>query len=177
MLYVQGTLIDKSSAADIDTRPIVSGVVSPSASGPMWGGLAITASLQRPLGFSLQLAQSAAQITGFTVFDQSTALFRSKQDPVPSAGPSMGINFVNVGSGAQLVLQADPALLSALNGANASTPLSWDFNLQRVTAYSGAAGRLPCKSIVGAVDAAYVVACDGDRVRWKAGEAAVVLEL
>jgi hypothetical protein len=177
MLYTQGYLTDHSTTAHIDSRPIASGVVSPSATGPMWGGMAIQAFLQQSssLGKALQLAQNVSQITGFTVFDKSTALIRSNTNPVPSAGPTMGINYVSLGSGAGLVVQADPSVLTVLRGASVGTSVSWDFQNQRVIPLSGA-GALPVR-VVRLIDYARVVVCDDGEPRWEDGAAAVVIVL
>jgi hypothetical protein len=174
-MYVQGTLIGRSTAAANDDRPISSAIVAPSAPGVMWGGMAIQAFLQgSELGFALQLAQTVTQISGFTVFDRSTALVSTEEDPVPTAGPNYAINFVNVGSGARLVLAASDAVLEALENAPVTMQLSWDFECQRVIPFSDAAGALPIPSIVAPIKNAWVVLRDEDAACWDTGAAVIV---
>jgi hypothetical protein len=172
---VQGTLTSASTTVAVDSRPINQGIVAGSSPGPLWGGMAVTASVQQPCGASLQVAQSVAAITGWTTFDRSTALISTKHDPVPMAKPNMSMNFLNVRCGARLVLQASPALLTALrNGTNVSTPLSWDFQGQRVIPYSSAAGALPMQGIVKVLEQAYVVVWAGNGARWELGPAVII---
>lgn len=176
MRYVQGCLTDESTTVGADSRPIRAGIVAAAAPGPLWGGLPVSVFVPRTsLGSALQLAQNVSQITGFTVFDKSTALISSNKDPVPSAGPSMGINYVLVGSGVELVLQADPAVLKLLRGATTPTPVSWDFENQRVIAFSGAA--LPVKYVVALLNDAMVIVCEGGVARWEYGAPAVVVHI
>jgi hypothetical protein len=176
LMLVQGTLTDPSTTVAIDSRPILGGLVPPSAPGPMWGGMAIQAFPQQPggAGFPLQLAQNVAQICGWTVFTESTALIRSDTAPVPSAYPGMSINLVVPGSGAQLVLQADPNLPAILKDASITTSLSWDFQNQRLVPYSAAAGALPVKNIIRVVDSALVVRIAASEPVWKTGPAVIV---
>jgi hypothetical protein len=170
-VYTQGYIVSGSTTAGFDDLPTSSGVVD-GGSGPLWPGMAIVAYLQEPCGASLQLAQSTSQICGWTVFNGSTALVTTDEDPVPSAGPNMSINYVSTGAGVQLVLAADPGLLTSLDDAIATTPLSWDFQSQRVTFYSPAAGQLPIRSVVAPIKRAWVVACDGSG--WETGAAIIV---
>lgn len=171
----QGTLTSSSTAVAIDDRPINQGIVAATSLGPLWGGMAITASNRQTSGASVQLAESVATITGWTVFDRSTALISTKQAPVPTALPNMSINYVTVRCGAKLVLQAAPELMTALrNGVNVGTPLSWDFQCQRVIPYAAAVGALPMQSIVRAIEQAYVVKWKGAGARWELGPAVVI---
>jgi hypothetical protein len=173
-MLLQGTLVDPSTTVAIDSRPILGGLVPPTAPGPLWGGMAIQAFQQQPGGAPLQLAQNTSQICGFTVFTGSAALIRSDAAPVLSAYPGMAINFVVLGSGAQLVLQADPSLPAILKGASISTTVSWDFERQRLMAYSAAAGALPVKNIIRVVDSALVVRIEASEPVWKTGPAVIV---
>jgi hypothetical protein len=175
-MYTQGYIVSGSTTAGFDDLPTNSGLVD-AGSGPLWPGMAIVAYLQEPCGASLQLAQSTSQICGWTVFNGSTALVSTDESPVPSAGPNMAINFVSTGAGVRLVLQADPSVLDALEGAIATTPLSWDFQNQRVILYSPAAGQLPIKSVVTSTKNAQVIACNDGYARWESNAAAVIVQL
>jgi hypothetical protein len=172
MSYTQGTVLGPSIAVGIDTRPINSAIVSTSAPCALWGGMAITASTQEPFGFSLQLAPTVVLITGFSVFTEADAMVFDKRDPVPQARPGGSINFVNLGSGAQVVLRAAPAVLRALRGAPVDTPVGWDFRAQQVVVAPGA-GLLPIQSIAALLDDALVVVGDGRA--WERGPAVVVV--
>ena len=178
MVYVQGYLLDRSVSVEVDSRPINSGIVSPSATSAMWGGMAVQVFPQQPYGAAVCLAQDVTQICAFTTFDRSDALISTAEDPVPSAGPRYAINYVNTGSGVKLVLQADPSLRKALGGAAANTQLSWDFQNQRAIAFSAAAGALPVRYVVGVVEDAWVVARNWyGGLRWEANAVAVVVVL
>src|ERR1017187_2103989 len=82
--YVQGTVQNDPAVRN----QLAAGIVSLSATAPMWGGLAITESLpvsgvEASSVFSvLAPATALANITGWTVFDQAAAMILSPQSPV-----------------------------------------------------------------------------------------------
>lgn len=141
------------------------GFVDPTASNPMWGGLAISETLSPGItagtipmtGESSQLgslldpatnitAGSAGCLTGFTVFRQSTAMIQSAQSRVPLAAAGMAINFYRVGTKARVVVQALLAAAQAWAvGVSDPATIYWDPTNLRVTNSSGggAIGPLP----------------------------------
>jgi hypothetical protein len=130
--YVQGVFLDDPAIRN----ELASGTVSQSATSPMWGGMAISESIapasgyDRTLGGTILLASSAANITGFTVFNQAYSLVGSPSSPVPVTGnPGASVAFFRMGSGARIAVAADPSLVS-LDGSLITTQVSWDFNNQ-----------------------------------------------
>lgn len=130
--FVQGTMED-----DPVTRfALASGIVSTSATSPMWGGVGITDSLANPSTVSqslrsvLALATSQANLTGFTVFNQATAMIQTPQSPVPLAAAGMGINFFRLGSGARICVACSNNVAAALEGGASNQVLYWDYTNQ-----------------------------------------------
>jgi hypothetical protein len=175
-MITQGTLLDISTDVAIDDRPISQGIVAPNSC-RRWGGMAITAYVQQPCGAALTLATNPQQITGFTVFDRSTALVSTAGEPVPSALPNMSINFVALGCGLRLVLQADESLVNALKGAAVNTPVCWDFTRQCAIPFSAAAGALPIRGLVRPVTPANVVIGSRRGAYWDPLGSAVIVQL
>lgn len=120
------------------------GINSPSATTVLWGGLAISESLlngsigvgaTNPSG-DLQsvlvpatniAAGTAANYTGFTVFNQSTSLISTPQSRVPAAPNGGAINFYRSGSKARIALPADAAAVTAwMNGIQNPATIYWD---------------------------------------------------
>ncbi len=137
--YVQGTTLDNP----VSRFYLSQGVVNPSATSPMWGGIGITDSLPTPgtesgsVGHVLALATSATNLTGFTVFDQATAMIQSPQSPVPLAAASMAINFYRFGSGARIAVQCSNTTATTLESAASNVPLYWDYTNQVLLASPG----------------------------------------
>lgn len=179
--YVQGTVLNPPTTATesgVGTA-VDGGVVSATVATSLWAGMAITAYLQQPVGFAVAPAQSVGQITGFTVW--SDAMLASRDSlvapawgPVPLAAANMGVNFVGLGSGALIVLQATAGLVNSLKDASVTTPVSWDFSAQRLIPYSSAAGQLAIQGIVRPIKAALVIVSAGAAVTWQEGPAIVV---
>lgn len=139
--YTQGDALD-DPAIRFTLRK---GVVSSSASVPMWGGLAIAETLTNA-SFTVGAANppqtdllsiltpgtsvtagNAACITGFTVLNQATAMFQSAQSRVPQAPAGGAINFYRMGSGARVPLLANPVAAAAWAGGLVSpTTIYWD---------------------------------------------------
>jgi hypothetical protein len=137
--YVQGTTLDNS----VSRYYLAQGVVNPSATAPMWGGSGITDSLPTPgteaaaLGSVLALATSASNLTGFTVFDQATAMIQSPQSPAPLAAAGMSINFYRFGSGARIAVACSNATATTLESSASNVPLYWDYVNQVLLASPG----------------------------------------
>ena len=116
--YVQGVQLDDPTRR----FNLNSGIVGPAVTTPMWGGEGITESLytagtEAPqIGGVLTLATSQANLTGWTVFNQATAMIQSPQSPVPLAPAGGAINFVRLGSGAHIVVACSSAVATAFLG-------------------------------------------------------------
>lgn len=136
---VAGTIYDDPVAR----FAIQSGIVSLSASTPIWGGCGIVDNLplasaeNLDVGSVLALATSQANLTGFTVFNQSAALIQSAQSPVPYAAAGMFINFVRLGSGARIAVAVSQADAATLAGAASNVALYWDYTNQVLKAAPG----------------------------------------
>ena len=118
------------------------GFLSSSATDPIWGGCAITATNPTPssqapqLGKEIALATAETNLTGFTVFNQGTAMLMSAQSRVPLSFQGMGVNFVALGSGLRVIVNCDPTLALALEGEAVNKQVQWDFTNQKLIAYT-----------------------------------------
>ncbi len=143
--YVQGTMLDDPVAR----FAIAQGIVSPSATSPMWGGIGITDLTPNPgteadaIGSVLTLATAVANLTGFTVFNQATAMIQSAQSQAPLAPAGGAINFFRFGSGARIAVACSSAVATTLENSASNTPVYWDYTNQ-VLLTSGT-GVLPVK--------------------------------
>lgn len=158
--YVQGTALSDPAIRN----QLVQGLVAPGVTVPLYGGMGITESIVNPLdgnsaiGSELTLATAVANLTGFTVFDQSTAMYNSPQSPVPLA-PSGGgnhiaggfINFYRLGSGARIAVACSQSVAAAFQSNPVNTLAYWDYTNQVLLSAPGG-GAIPVKVI--AVDAA-----------------------
>jgi hypothetical protein len=143
--YVQGTALDSPTAR----FGLIAGFVAPAQQSPLWGGMAVKDSLPaagveaQAMGHGLVLAANAAEITGFTVFDQSLAMIQSPQSqcPLAPAGdgtkPGGAINFYRMGSGARIAVQLDQAVAGALAGALSNVAVYWDYVNQKLLSAPG----------------------------------------
>lgn len=140
--YVQGDALDDPAIRFALRR----GIVSPSATVPMWGGLAISESLlaggvgvgatnpssdlQSVLVPATNItANTAGNLTGFTVFNQSTAMIQTAQSRVPQAPSSGSINFYRIGCGARIPFAASAAAIAAWTGGLSDpNTIYWDTN-------------------------------------------------
>jgi hypothetical protein len=135
--YVQGVYMD-----DPATRwALAIGTLSANATGPVWGGMAISESVapstgyDRTQGGTIVAATAVGNLTGFSVFNNAYAWPGSPQSPVPTAGASgMTVPFFRMGSGARIAVAMDPSLVS-LNGNLITQNVSWDFNNQVLQPY------------------------------------------
>lgn len=135
--YVQGIYMDDPAVR----YALAIGTVSSSATGPIWGGMAISESVaaasgyDRTQGGTLVAATAVTNITGFSVFNNAYAWPGSPQSPVPMAGASgMTVPFFRMGSGARIAVAMDPSLVS-LDGGLITQQVSWDFNNQVLQPY------------------------------------------
>jgi hypothetical protein len=123
-----------------------SGIVAPTQTAPLWGGMAITESLPTTgaeaseVGSVLALATDVANLTGFTVFDQSHAMINSPESPVPLASggggngppalPGGAINFFETGTGARIWVACSQAVANSLSGGVVNPVVYWDYTNQ-----------------------------------------------
>jgi len=172
--FVQGYLADPATGPGAtDWRPICAGIV-PTGADSLWPGVAIQEFLQQPFGSALALAESVAQITGFTVADDSAGLIVNDPTQVPQALPGMAINFVRLGSRARLIVQCSQALANAVNGATVgANAITWDLDAQQLIQGTPA---LPVL-IVGAVAQGARVIVEGwsGNLKWSSSGAAAVI--
>lgn len=138
--FVQGMALDDPAIRN----SLVQGVVAPAQQTPLWGGMGITDSLTTAgveaasIGSVLALATSQANLTGFTVFNQSLAMINSPQSPVPLAPggdtvkPGGAINFYRLGSKARIAVKCSGAVAAALAAGASNIALYWDYTNQQL---------------------------------------------
>lgn len=135
--YWQGDLLDDPAGR----YQLAAGVVDSAETLPMWGGIAVfekTAvnSVDGGVAPSIGRADSAATLSGFSVFNGSYSLPTTPQSPVPMGSPGNSFNFVRVGTKNRVVVKAGSAIL-ALAGSNNPQTFGWDATNQQLVA-SGA---------------------------------------
>ena len=136
---IQGMFVDDPAIRN----ELVSAVVSPAQSTPLWGGMGITENLttagteDQSIGSVLALATSQANLTGFTVFNQAAAMIASAQSPVPLAAAGGGttlvggaINFFRLGSRARIWVACSSAVAAAFAGGAVNAAAYWDYTNQ-----------------------------------------------
>jgi hypothetical protein len=161
--YIQGMAQD-----DPATRFSLSqGVLGPNEVFPMWGGVAImenipAASANDSLGGLIQRATSAANTTGFAVFDQNFASVSTPSSPVPLVGSGGGVTFYRNGSGARIAVAIEPEFATALQGGLINQQATWDLNTQRIAEYQASSGNISITSIT----PTYVPAANGVPGYW-----------
>jgi hypothetical protein len=138
--YVQGVYQDEPALR----YSLATGTLSASATGPIWGGMAISESIapvsgyDRTQGGTIVAATAQSNLTGFSVFNNAYAWPASPQSPVPTAGAAgMTIPFFRMGSGLRIPVAMDPSLVS-LDGSLITTQVSWDFNNQVLQPFDAA---------------------------------------
>jgi hypothetical protein len=119
-----------------------SGTLAQSETLPMWGGVGISTDVggaaggpNGALGTIITRATSEANLIAFSTW--SYGQINSPQSPVPLAGSGMQVEYFRLGSGARIVLQADPLLVS-LQGGLTTQQVAWDFTNQLLVPYIGA---------------------------------------
>ena len=143
-------LIQGTAYPDPATRfALASGWLNDSAL-PMWGGIAISENVPQSsntlplpqLGGAITRATaiagtSAGNMTGFSVFDQAYGMVNTPNSPVPLGALNSQVMFYRLGSGARIIVAADPELIS-LAGGIVTPQVSWDFNAQVLAPYDAA---------------------------------------
>ena len=145
--YIQGTALNDPSIRN----QLAGGQLALTETLPMWGGVGISENIPSlategdyvnsrlggQVGRATSLTQTAAGgLTGFSVFDQNNSAITTPQSPVPLVGSGMTFNFYRLGSGARIIVAADPALVS-LDGGPIGAQVSWDFANQLLVPYLG----------------------------------------
>lgn len=147
--YIQGMAI----ADPVARYALATGVYNPSASVPLYGGVAICEEIPASGAFSggsmggqLIFATvapaspaigTAGEITGFAVSDQGYNAVVTPQSPAPNFQPGMTAPFYRLHSGARIALQAHPSLVND-DGDPVTTQVSWDFQNQMLVPYAPA---------------------------------------
>jgi len=151
--YVQGTFFDDPAIR----YQLEGGVLSASATLPVWGGIplslavpAINGTSGQPtaLGSTVSIATTTAAsqsggIHAWSLFNQASAMIITPGSGVPVAGPGMSVNFARAGSGLRIALQLDAGLANSIVGGAPTQQVSWDFTNQAITTYSAGLGALP----------------------------------
>lgn len=138
--YVQGVFMDDPAVR----YALAMGNLAASATTPVWGGMAISefipaAGNDVTLGSGIAPATAAANLSGFSVFNQAYSMVGSPQSPVPLAGSTgASVAYFRMGSGARIAVAADPGLAS-LDGGLTSAAANWDFNTQTLVPTGGTA--------------------------------------
>jgi hypothetical protein len=150
--YVQGVYQDEPALR----YSLVSGTLSPNATGPIWGGMAISESVapaanyDRTLGNTIVAATAVSNITGFSVFNNAYSMVGSPSSPVPLAGNSgASVAFFRMGSGIRIPVAMDPSLVS-LDGGLITQNVSWDFNNQVLQPYDASTATYSVTSLTAA---------------------------
>lgn len=175
--YVAGVVLDDPVAR----YEIASGIVDPGAAAPMYAGMGITDLLTQAgteasvLGNRLTLATAEANLTGFTVANQSTAMIQTPQSPVPQAPQGGAINFVRFGSGARIALPIDSATATALLGSASNVALYWDFANQKVL--NAGATPMPVKLLDIQIGNSKIVTPNGGSPIWNNAGSCVLVQI
>jgi hypothetical protein len=152
--YIQGTAMDDPAVR----YALAGGVLNSTETVPMWGGVGIYENVPFPpiqtsfpqdnLGSLVGRATTTALIQGFSVFNQAHAWITTPQSQVPTAGAGMGVNFYRLGSGARIVVKADPAIASLEGGiVNTQSGFTWDCNAQVLQPFEASATTLSVTGI------------------------------
>jgi hypothetical protein len=146
--YVQGMAQDSPN----NRNDLVGGVLATTETKPMWGGVAVSEAIASStinatnsnpsLGGTITratnvTANTAATITGFSVFDQAYGMISFPQSPVPLAGTGMTVNFYRLGSFARVAVACQPDLISLQTGVIVPQ-VSWDFTNSILQPYDAA---------------------------------------
>jgi hypothetical protein len=145
--YTQGVAHDDPAAR----YALAGGYLAATETLPMYGGVAISETVSSTIanghmGNAISRATLVANVTGFSVFNQSHNGINWPQSRVPTIQSNMSVNFYRLGSGARIPVACDPGLVSA-NGQLITQQVSWDFNNQRLQAYVASAATVSVTSM------------------------------
>ena len=138
---------------------LAGGVLSTSASIPLWGGVPIAEIIPvaqqgvysgdyQPgtdtLGGTLTQATASIAPTGISVFNQAFGGITTPQSTAPLYSPGMSANFYRFGSGARIPLPCDASVV-ALAGSSIVETVYWDVVNFRLTTTATDNFAVPCK--------------------------------
>lgn len=115
------------------------GVIAAAVTDPVWGGMAISETTPPAtpganyLGSLLDVATSATDFAGFTVFNGTYSLPTTPQSPVPTAVAGNSFNFVRKGTNNRVVVKCNSAVIALAGSTNPQT-LGWDITNQQLVA-------------------------------------------
>ena len=188
---IQGYVVGPDTSLIGEPDFLRSGLVSPWQATPLWGGMGITPQLPPPgmSGPALALATAANNLRAFTTFTGSDALVSYGEQCAPAARagegtitqmgrvlplPGGAINFVALGSGAQIWLKYPQAITKQLITGSMIRQLYWDWINQQLLVSPANPGDVPISVMVLAVNSqgdAQVITAAGT---WESGYAALV---
>lgn len=177
--YIQGTFMDDPVAR----MWLLTGLVSNSATVPMWGGVPIienipslSANSEGTPNATLAVPTAADTVTGFTVFNRAHNMVITPGNNVPVSGPDMNIAYFRTGSNIRIPVKIASSLVTTLEGSSITTQVSWDFTNYELTAYvNGTNTVLPVK-VVKLMPNSKIVNYDSGTgaVTWAYGDAALI---
>ncbi|WP_321868623.1 hypothetical protein [Paraburkholderia tropica] len=121
---------------------------------PVYGGMLITeyapaADALVSLGGKVDVATSTATGTGFVVANGmynaviTAGALGATVAPYVTGGNS--VQLARFGSGLEVAVAIDPAIVATVQGGVINQQVSWDATNQRLTTYAEASGALPCQ--------------------------------
>jgi len=153
--YTQGDALDDPAVKFW----LASGVLSSSASLPLWGGVPIAETIPvgqsgyysgdtQPgtdsLGGTIIQASTVTAPTGISVFNQAFNGITTPQSTAPLYSPGMTANFYRFGSGARIPLPCDSSIV-ALAGSSIVETVYWDTTNYRLTTTATSNFAVPVK--------------------------------
>ena len=152
--FTQGDALDDPAVKFF----LAGGVLSTSATSPLWGGVPITEliptlqngyySQPQPgtdsLGGTIIQATTASAPTGIAVYNQAFGGITTPQSTAPLFSPGMSVNFYRFGSGARIPLPCDSTIV-ALDGSSITETVYWDTTNFVLTTTATSNFAVPCK--------------------------------
>ena len=141
--FTQGDALDDPAVKFF----LAGGVLSTSATSPLWGGVPITEliptlqngyySQPQPgtdsLGGTIIQATTASAPTGIAVYNQAFGGITTPQSTAPLFSPGMSVNFYRFGSGARIPLVCDSTIVG-LDGSSVVETVYWNYSTNQLTA-------------------------------------------
>ncbi|MHB8388162.1 MAG: hypothetical protein ACYDBH_01115 [Acidobacteriaceae bacterium] len=148
--YVQGVMLPDPVAQ----QWILSGLLSNSATAPVYAGLPVTETNPGPDyaanagGSIITQAGTNGVITGFSIINQAYNGIITNSNEVPLFAPGMSLNYMRFGSNARIVVPVDAGAISGLENQPINVQMSWDFTTNALTTYNATTGALPVKLLL-----------------------------
>lgn len=174
--FTQGDAVDDPAVK----FALAGGVLSTSATSPVWGGVPIIESIPTgqtgalgqvqpgtdSLGGTVIQATTSAVPTGICVYNQAFGGITTPQSNAPLYSPGMSVNFYRFGSGARIPMACDASVV-ALDGSSIVETVYYNYstNLLTTTQPSGQAA-LPVKILRTSVSGNKLVSYDGTNANW-----------